>query len=125
MTTCRICGMTYIPSEPEDKKLHAEEHKKLASGIQPLKVREFSKTFGWAIAHNGDRLEVLKDKYDPDMGKLVVAYSWWSRALANGVSVKDFDAYMDAHLAFADSLVSGEGGAEAQSSIRKWERYSG
>lgn len=125
MTTCRICGLNYVPSEPDDVKYHADEHKKLASGVQPLKVRDFSKAFGWAIAHNDGGLERLKSHYDPELGKLVIAYSWWSRALANGVPVKDFDAYMNAHLALADSLVSGKGESQARSAIQKWERYAG
>ena len=67
----------------------------------------------------------MKGDYDPELGKLVVAFSWWSRALSNGVPEKDFDRYMDAHLAFADSLVSGIGQAEARAAIQKWERFAG
>ncbi|MCS6017320.1 hypothetical protein LNN96_23055, partial [Klebsiella pneumoniae subsp. pneumoniae] len=52
MITCRICGMVYDHSDTDDKKHHAAWHKKLASGIQPRKVRDFSKAFGWAVAHN-------------------------------------------------------------------------
>ncbi|EOU3954029.1 C2H2-type zinc finger protein [Raoultella sp. HC6] len=124
MTTCRICGLTYVPDEPGDQKIHAEEHKKLASGVQPRKVRDFSKAFGWAVAHNDGGIERLKNE-DPELGKLVVVYSWWSRALQNGVPTKDFDAYMNAHLAFADSLVSREGEVEARAGIAKWGRYDG
>lgn len=124
MTTCRICGMLYDPSDADDKKYHAAEHKKLASGIQPRKVRDFSKAFGWAVAHNDGGVERLKNE-DPELGKLVVVYSWWNRALQNGVPQKDFDAYMNAHLAFVDSLVSREGEVEARAGIAKWGRYDG
>lgn len=124
MTTCRICGMLYDSSDADDKKYHAAEHKKLASGLQPRKVRDFSKAFGWAVAHNDGGVERLKNQ-DPELGKLVVVYSWWNRALQNGVPTKDFDAYMNAHLAFADSLVSGEGEIEARAGIAKWGRYDG
>lgn len=124
MTTCRICGFTYVPSVPEDEKRHIEIHKKLASGVQPQKVRDFSKDCGWAVAHNDGGIERLKNK-DPELGKLVVVYSWWNRALQNGVPKSHFDAYMDAHLVFADSLVSGEGEIEARAGIKKWERYAG
>ncbi|HBV5776096.1 TPA: hypothetical protein MD191_005690 [Klebsiella pneumoniae] len=124
MITCRICGMVYDHSDADDKKHHAAWHKKLASGIQPRKVRDFSKAFGWAVAHNDGGVERLKNE-DPELGKLVVVYSWWSRALQNGVPQKDFDAYMNAHLAFADSLVSREGEVEARAGIAKWGRFDG
>ncbi|MDU6092783.1 MAG: hypothetical protein E6663_15480 [Staphylococcus lugdunensis] len=62
---------------------------------------------------------------DPELGKLVVAFSWWTRALSQGVPKKDFDAYMKAHLQFADSLVSGVGEKEARLAIQKWSQYAG
>lgn len=124
-STCRICGLLYVPSLEEDRQTHAAIHKKYARGSQPQKVRDFSKAFGWAVAFNDGGLDRMKDHYDPELGKLVVAFSWWSRALSNGVPEKDFDRYMDAHLAFADSLVSGAGQVEARAAIQKWERYAG
>ncbi len=123
--TCRICGLLHDPSDEEDQKIHAVIHKKFARGSQPIKVRDFSKAFGWAVAFNDGGLERIKDHYDPELGKLVVAFSWWSRALSNGVPEKDFDRYMNAHLAFADSLVSGAGEVEARAAIRKWEQFAG
>ncbi|WKA64173.1 hypothetical protein [Pectobacterium aroidearum] len=75
-------------------------------------VREFSKSFGWAIAYNNGGIERIENDFDPDLGKLVGVCSWWSRVLENGVSQQNFDAYMSAHLTFADSLVSGNGVAE-------------
>lgn len=125
VSPCRICGLHYVPSLEEDRKTHAAIHKKYARGAQPLKVRDFSKAFGWAVAFNDGGLDRMKDQHDPELGKLVVAFSWWSRALANGDPEKDFDRYMDAHLAFADSLVSGEGQPEARAAIQKWERFAG
>ncbi|WP_223554391.1 C2H2-type zinc finger protein [Pseudomonas sp. BF-R-01] len=124
-STCRICGLLYVPSLEEDRKAHAAIHKKYARGSQPQKVRDFSKAFGWAVAFNDGGLERMNGEHDPELGKLVVAFSWWSRALANGVPEKDFDRYMDAHLAFADSLVSGVGVAAARTTIQKWERFAG
>lgn len=123
--TCRICGLLYVSSLAEDRKTHAAIHKKLASGSQPQKVRDFSKAFGWAVAHNDGGLERMKDQHDPELGKLVVAFSWWSRALSNGVHVKDFDSYMETHLAFADSLVSGIDLDKTSAAIKKWERFAG
>lgn len=123
MTTCKICGMMYAEDEADDCKLHANEHKKLAKGVLPYKVREFIKEFGYAVAHNNGGVTRLQNRYDPEIGKLVVAFSLWNRALSQGIATKDFDAYMKAHLQFADSLVSGEGEQEARAAIKKWERY--
>ncbi|MEN4974187.1 hypothetical protein ABEH62_09935 [Pantoea eucalypti] len=124
MTTCNICGLTYAEDDGDDRKTHAERHKELAKGVLPYKVREFVKAFGFAVAHNDGGLERLKDT-DPETGKLAVVFSWWSRALSQGVPVKDFDAYMKAHLQFADSLVTGNGQEEARRAVKKWEQYAG
>ena len=106
MTTCRICGMLYDPSDADDKKYHAAEHKKLASGIQPRKVRDdfLRLSAGLSLITtavlSGSRMKIQ------NLEKLVVVYSWWNRALQNGVPQKDFDVYMNAHLAFADSWLA-------------------
>ncbi|MGR7102672.1 hypothetical protein [Klebsiella aerogenes] len=125
MAACNICGVHYDEDDAGDRKLHADEHKRLARGELPYHVREFMKAFGYAIAHNDGGLTRLQNRYDPELGKLVVALSWWSRALRNGAPVKDFDAYMKAHLAFAESLVSNKGETEARAGIAKWGRYAG
>lgn len=125
VSPCRICGLHYVPSLEEDRKTHAAIHKKYARGAQPQKVRDFSKAFGWAVAFNDGGLDRMKGQHDPELGKLVVVFSWWSRARANGAPEKDFDRYMDAHLAFADSLVSGVGEVEARAAIQKWGRFDG
>ncbi|HEX2094985.1 MAG TPA: hypothetical protein VHG28_21475 [Longimicrobiaceae bacterium] len=93
----------------------------------PLNVRDFMKAFGWAVAHNDGGLDRLKGVHDPELGKLVVAYAWWSRARSNGAPEKDFDAYMEAHLEFADALVSEDRAliAAAEKEIKRWERYAG
>ncbi|HLM83461.1 MAG TPA: hypothetical protein VK302_22885 [Terriglobales bacterium] len=124
---CRICGLHFAPSEPEDKTLHRKTHVDLARGGVPQKVRDFSKAFGWAVAHNDGGLERLKDRYDSELGKLVVAYSWWSRARSNGAQERDFDAYMTAHLKYVDALVSDD--AEqikaSEKAIQPWEQFAG
>lgn len=125
MATCNICGLTYAEDDADDRKVHAERHKELAKGVLPYKVREFMKAFGFAVAHNDGGLQRLQDNYDPELGKLVVVFSWWSRALSQGVPKKDFDAYMKAHLQFAESLVSKVGEQEARVAIKKWERFAG
>ena len=127
---CRICGAMYDLSYEDDIKAHKALHKKLASGVQPRKVREFSKAFGWAVACNDGGLERLQGEYDDsdsEIGKLAVAFSWWNRALDYGVPVKDFDSYMDAHLKFIDVLASenSDGEANARLAIKKWERFAG
>lgn len=123
--TCRICGMLYSPSEPADVSYHKEIHDLYAGGVQPQKVRDFSKTFGWAVAHNDGGLERARNDFDPELGKLVVVFSWWSRALYNGVPQRDFNRFMEAHLAFADALVSGVNETAARAGIQKWERFAG
>jgi len=116
--------MTYAEEFPEDRKLHAAAHKKLAKGILPKHIREFMKQAGYAVAHNDGGLDRMKGT-DAELGKLAVAFSWWHRALDYGASTKDFDAYMKAHLQFADSLVTGTGEQEARRAIKKWEQYAG
>lgn len=127
---CRICGAMYDLSYEDDIKAHKALHKKLASGVQPRKIREFSKAFGWAVACNDGGLERLKSDYqnsDPEIGKLAVAFSWWNRALDYGVPVKDFDSYMEAHLKFIDVLSSENNDEEpnARRAIKKWEKFAG
>ncbi|MEN4815917.1 C2H2-type zinc finger protein [Pantoea agglomerans] len=124
MTTCNICGMTYAEDDADDRKTHADRHKKLAKGILPHHIREFMKQAGYAVAHNDGGLDRMKGT-DPELGKLAVAFSWWNRALAYGAPTKDFDAYMKAHLQFADSLVTGNGEQESRRAIKKWEQYAG
>lgn len=61
------------------------------------------------------------------MSKSIIGlrYKWFEKMGKNSVPEKDFDRYMDAHLAFADSLVSGVDQIEARAAIQKWERYAG
>ena len=125
MPTCRICGLTYDQSSASDRGLHKTEHNKLAKGVLPKPTREFMKSFGWAVAHADGGLERLKDQHDPEIGKLAVAFSWWSRALSQGAAVKDFDRYMKAHLDYVDALVTGENMDAAVYAIKEWERYAG
>lgn len=125
MATCRICGMTYDQSSASDRGLHTAEHNKLAKGVLPLRIREFLKGFGWAVAHADGGIERLEDRHDPELGKLAVAYSWWSRARGQGAPEKDFTRFMSAHLAFADAMVSRENLEAAGRAIKEWERYAG
>lgn len=125
MATCRICLLTYAEDDADDRKIHRKRHEEMAKGGMPQPVRDFSKAFGWAVAHNDGGLDRLKDLYKPELGKLVVAYSWWSRARTNGANEKDFDAFMSAHLAFSDALVTGENIEAAGFAIKKWERFAG
>lgn len=123
MCICNICGLSYDPTSLDDQIIHKNEHKKLATGIQPRIVREFCKSYGWAVAHNNS----VNNPHDPEIGKLVVVYSWWNRTLENGVQKKDFDSYMSAYLKLADALVSGNLLEEekARKETKKWEKYAG
>lgn len=124
---CRVCGLHFVPSELEDRTVHRETHADLARGGMPQKIRDFSKAFGWAVAHNDGGLERLKDRYDPELGKVVVAYSWWSRARSNGAQESDFDDFMTAHLNYVDALVANNADQITASAkaIKPWERFAG
>jgi hypothetical protein len=124
MSGCIICGSSYADDDADDRKIHADRHKRLAKGILPKHVREFIKQAGYAVAHNDGGLDRMKHS-DAELGKLTVAYSWWHRALDYGAPAKDFDAYMKAHLQFAESLVTGVGEKEARIAIHKWGKYAG
>jgi hypothetical protein len=99
----------------------------MAQGGMPQQVRDFMKNFGWAVAHNDGGLDRLKGHHESELGILVVAYAWWSRARSNGASERDFDAFMEAHLLFADALVSEDRGRieAAQKAIARWGQYAG
>jgi hypothetical protein len=124
---CRICGLHFVPSDPTDKTEHRKTHADLAQGGLPQKIRNFSKAFGWAVAHDDGGLERLRDRYDSEIGKLVVAYSYWSRARSNGAPERDFDAYMNAHLKFIDALVSDDTEEinVSEKAIQPWEQFAG
>lgn len=124
-TTCKLCEFTYVKGLEGDEKKHLEKHKRVAKGALPKGVREFVKSYGYAVAHNDGGIERLKDRYDAETGKLAIAFSWWHRALLNGVRVSDFDAYMNAHLKLVDSLVSHshEDEVRARALIAKWAKY--
>lgn len=70
-------------------------------------------------------MQRLNDHFDPEAGKLAVAFSWWSRARTRGAPEKDFDRFMLAHLAYAEALVTGEKFAEAGNAIKEWGKYAG
>lgn len=40
---CRICGLGYVPEEPEEVKLHAKKHRAILRGGLSLEVRNFLK----------------------------------------------------------------------------------
>ncbi|MBK0002747.1 hypothetical protein IBT46_16035 [Erwinia sp. S38] len=52
MITCNFCGLAYVEDDADDRKIHADEHKKIANGVLPYKVREFIKAYDFAVAHN-------------------------------------------------------------------------
>jgi hypothetical protein len=124
---CRVCGLHFVPEEADDRNRHREDHEKLARGGLPLEVREFLKAFGWAVAHNDGVIDRIKDRQDREVGKLAVAFSWWSRARMNGAKESDFDKYMAAHLKFIDAEIEGDEKEFEQASIeiKQWEKYAG
>src|SRR5215475_8623601 len=46
---CRICGLGYVPEEPEDVEFHVKKHEAILKGGLPLDVRNFLKAWGWAV----------------------------------------------------------------------------
>src|SRR5881296_3696794 len=54
---CRICGLRFVPGSQEDEQAHKAEHQSIIRGGLPIDVREFMKTFGWAMAHKDGGLE--------------------------------------------------------------------
>ena len=124
---CRICGLNFVPDSEEDKERHEHEHRRIICGGVPLRVREFLKAFGWAVAYNDGGLERQKDKWSREIGKRAVVYAWWTRALSNGIPENDCERFMAAHFAFVDAMVSHDEEQlnEAQEAIRPWEKYAG
>jgi hypothetical protein len=122
---CRICELHFVPLEPGSCKLHKENHKKLALGGLPPGVLEFLKAFGWAVTRNNGGIDRLKKAHNGEVGKLAVAYSWWTRARMNGIDESEFDAYMAAHLHVIDSMVEDNAGKidEARNQIKQWARF--
>ena len=124
---CRICGLNFVPDSEEDRDIHEREHRKIICGGMPLKVREFLKAFGWAVAHNDGGIERQKDKWSQEAGKRAVVFAWWTRALSHGIPENDCERFMAAHFAFVDAMVSydEEEINKAQKAIKPWEKYAG
>ena len=124
---CRVCGLNFVPGSEDDREQHEDAHRRIICGGVPLRVREFLKTFGWAVAHNDGGLERQKDKWDSEVGKRAVVFAWWTRALSHGIPENDCNRFMAAHFAFVDAMVSGDqqqvdGASQA---IKPWEKYAG
>lgn len=126
---CRICGLHFVPDSDDDRQQHKEEHQRLIRGGLPLDVREFMKTFGWAVAHKDGGLERARQRLaeeDSDTGKRAVLFSWWSRARANGIGDEHFESFMAANLAFIDANVAHDEQKyrEASVAIKAFEKYA-
>ena len=126
---CRVCGLRFVPGDPGDRKIHKEDHRKLARGGLPFEVREFMKGFGWAVARNDGGIDRLKGKQrgqDRELGKLAVLYAWWARARMKGIDEGEFDEYMAAYLRFIDAIVerNAEKDKQAGNAIKRWEKYA-
>jgi len=124
---CRICGLTFVPESKEDQETHEHEHRVLICGGLPLKVREFLRSFGWAVAHNDGGIERQIGQSEQEIGKRAVVFGYWGRALANGIPENDFNKFMAAHFAFVDAhILRDERLVEiASKAIKPWEKYAG
>jgi hypothetical protein len=127
MTTCRVCRKFCEPLIDEERLEHQGEHTKLSMGQMPRAVLEFIKAVGWNFAHNDVDIRTLKDKFDPEVGKLTAVYSWWNRARAHGIKESDFDKFMESHLQLADAFVSNDPAQieAAGRAIEPWARFAG
>jgi hypothetical protein len=126
---CRICGLGYVPEEPEDVKLPAKKHRAILKGGLPLEVRNFLKAWGWAAAYGNSLQDTLYTASfrESELGKQAVVFAWWCRARANGLRDADFEPFMQAHFAFVDAKAEQNPDKirTAAQSIRRWEKYAG
>jgi len=124
---CRICGLNFLPELAEDKERHEHEHRKIISGSLPYEIREFLKSFGWAVAHGEARANVPKGKWTPEIGKRAVVFAWWTRAVSIGIPENDFEPYLAAQFALVDAMVSGDkiGIEQAHQALERWQKYGG
>jgi hypothetical protein len=124
---CRICGLNFIPELAEDHERHQHEHRKIICGSIPFEIREFLKSFGWAVAHGEAEANVLSGKWTPEIGKRAVVFAWWTRAVSNGIPENDFESFMAAQFAFIDAKVSGDETAIEKGNhlLERWQKYGG
>ncbi len=124
---CRICGLNFLPELAEDNERHEHEHRKIICGSVPYEIREFLKSFGWAIAHGEANANVPRGHWTPEIGKRAVVFAYWTRAVSNGIPENDFEPYMAAQFAFVDAIVSGDEIAikNADYLLERWPKYGG
>jgi hypothetical protein len=127
---CRICGLNFVPDSVDDQDRHAHEHRVLVCGALPLGVREFLKSYGWAVAFNDGGIERLKENMTlekQETAKRAVVFAYWTRALSYGVPENDFEQFMSAHFAFVDAKVARDEGLleKALATIERWGKYAG
>lgn len=107
--TDRITGANFVDT-PEDHA-HIQKVRKLAAGgALPYAVRESMKAHGW---------HMLSQDSNDETAKLLIAYSWWARALEGGLSKSKFVEYMNDHLKYLDARCAGD--KEAEAIIQKWK----
>ena len=96
-------------------------------GGVPYEIREFLKSFGWAVARGETDANVPPGKWTPEIGKRAVVFAWWTRAVSNGIPENDFEPYMAAQFAFVDATVSGDEIAikSADHLLERWQKYGG
>lgn len=122
---CRICGLKFLPELEEDREHHEHEHRRILAGGLPYDIREFIKKAGWAAAKCEDGVQGDAARRAQEIAKRAVVFSYWSRAIANGIPENDLEAYMAAHFAFVDATVAGDEVqvAEANDAISRWYKY--
>ena len=124
---CRICGFKFVPGQEEegDAELHQNEHWKIICGGLPYDIREFLKKAAWQAAECEDGVQGDYARRQQEIAKRAVAFSYWARAISNGIPENEFEAYMAAHLAFADASASDDKKQreEASAVMNRWRKY--
>jgi hypothetical protein len=110
----RILGIKYIDNQ-EDQDHIQRQMKLAAGGAFPYEIREMMKRYAWGILRSAS----INDE-EKENAKLLICYSWWSRALARGIPKKHFEKFMLDHLAYLDT----DNPTDKGELVDAWKKYS-
>ena len=122
---CRICGLKFLPELEEDQEQHGLEHLRILSGGLPYDLREFIKRAAWQAAECEDGVQGDSGRRQQEIAKRTVAFSYWARAISNGIPENEFEPYMAAILAFVDATIAEDEDQidEANDALVRWRKY--
>jgi len=104
----RVLGTVDLDT-PELREQNKKKMRLVAGGAYPYAIREMMKQCGHGI------LSSSNDPQEKEDAKLLICYSWWSRALEGGIPKRYFEAFMLDHLKHLD----GDPGIN----LVKWQKY--